>query len=114
MQDLDREAIIQSSDFLYVLSELDSLPTPTLDEVLEGSEHFRKYFSSTLFDEETNDFCLNYTKNFIFEAINWGELQTKDVSIIKMLEKSDDMRIKVLKLSKIWAEKYPNDEVSCF
>jgi len=114
MQDLDRESIIQASDFLSVISELDNTPTPTLDQVLEGSEHFRKYFSSTLFDEEINDFCLHYTKNYLFEAINREELTVKDVSIITMLEKSDDMRNKVLKLSRIWADKYPSDEISDF
>ena len=109
MLDLDRESIIQSSDFLSVLSELSNTSVPNLDEVLKGAEHFRKFFSSN-HEEDLNDFSLHHTKNYLFECINRGDLEVKDVSIITLLERCDDMRNKVRELSEIWATKYPYSE----
>ena len=80
MLDLDRESIIQSSDFLSVLSELSNTSVPNLDEVLKGAEHFRKFFSSN-HEEDLNDFSLHHTKNYLFECINRGDLEVKDVFI---------------------------------
>jgi hypothetical protein len=108
MRDLDKEAIIQSTDFLYVLSELNSSPLPSTEEVLTGAEKFREYYSTS--EDELNDFALNHVKTHIFEALNRGDISSTEVSINTLIEMSVEARNKINILTNLWVQKYPQDE----
>ena len=102
LSDLDRESIVQSFDFLNVVSTLCNKRTPTVEEVFENAGEFRSYFSTHT--EEMNDFCLSLSKDHLFERINREEVLPSDISVKTLLDLSKQLRNKTENHSKKWNE----------